>query len=122
MSLYCVTIICHCCVILLGSRQLCSSSIYWTGSLQGVKSPMKLVRLGWGAAYALLKQTVNIKNQNINKVIVWTSGDLKMYRYGEEIKADVKARRPARKASGHVVADRLVWSLYHYLSVTGNKW
>ena len=35
----------------------------------------------------------------------------------EEIKVDVKARRPALKASGYVVADRLVGSLFHCLRV-----
>jgi len=36
------------------------------------------------------------------------------------IKADVKARRPSQKASVHMVADRLVGSLFHCLSVAGN--
>ena len=39
----------------------------------------------------------------------------------EEIKADVKARRPALKVSGHVVADRPVGSLFHCLSVAGKN-
>ena len=34
----------------------------------------------------------------------------------EEIKAEVKARRPALKASGHVVAGRFVGSLFHCLN------
>ena len=55
-----------------------ASSIYWTGPMQSVKSPMKLVLLGGGggAVVCFLKRTVNtLKNYNVNKVIVLTSGE-----------------------------------------------
>ena len=39
----------------------------------------------------------------------------------EEIKADDKARRPALKASRHVVGDKLVGSLFHCLRVARKK-
>ena len=35
--------------------------------------------------------------------------------------ADVEVRRPALKASGHVVVDKLVGSLFHCLIVAGRK-
>ena len=37
------------------------------------------------------------------------------------MKADVKAQRPAMNASGHVVADRLVGSIFHCLSVARKR-
>ena len=40
----------------------------------------------------------------------------------EEIKPEVKARRPALKASGHVVTDRLAGSLFHCLSAGKREW
>ena len=41
----------------------------------------------------------------------------------DESNVDIKARKPALKASGHVLADRLVGSLFHCLRVAlKNRW
>ena len=79
------------------------------------------MRLGGGAVYALFK-TVNTKNETLIKLFYGPNKIIIMI-YSLMKKLNQMLRRPALKASGHVVAERFVGSLFHCLSVAGkNEW